>query len=83
MSTQTFLSLKIERDLQEEDWFQALRSALAKLRIGVKPRKGYHITMVFMKDCKDPAAIRDAFDKKLRQCIAPQLTFDKIGLFCT
>ena len=33
MSTQTFLSLKIERDLQEEDWFQALRSAIAKLDI--------------------------------------------------
>ena len=84
MSTQTFLSLKIERDLQEEDWFQALRSAIAKLDIpNIRwQREGtYHQTILFINDTPSLDTIKEEAPKVLHNHKSFKLTLDKLDAF--
>ena len=84
MSTQTFLSLKIERDLQKEDWFQALRSAIAKLDIPHVEwqREGtYHQTILFINDTPSLDTIKEEAPKVLHNHKSFKLTLDKLDVF--
>lgn len=84
MSTQTFLSLKIERDLQEEEWFQALRSALAKQHVPYDcwQREGtYHQTILFINDTPSLDTIKEEAPKVLHNHKSFKLTLDKLDVF--
>lgn len=84
MSTQTFLSLKIERDLQEEDWFQALRSALAKQHVPYDCWQGkgtYHQTILFINDTPSLDTIKEEAPKVLHNHKSFKLTLDKLDAF--
>ena len=74
MSTQTFLSLKIERDLQEEvkeekEWFQKLRSAMAEFGVPNKCWQGkgtHHQTILFITETPSLNTIKEEAPKVLQ-----------------